>query len=46
MGFALAGSIRFANTDSNSYNNACTDRHAYCNAYSNIETYPQRHTKA
>jgi hypothetical protein len=88
LGFALAGSIRFANADPNSYryihantdsnsyshtdshpnsyiyadtdsnshshtdshpnsyNNTCADSHAYCDAYSNIDTYPQRHTKA
>jgi len=26
-------------------NNTCADSHACCNAYSNIHTWPQRHTK-
>ena len=30
----------------NSYNNTCADSHPYRNAYSNIDTYAQRHTKA
>ena len=36
----------YADAYTNSYNNTCADSHAYRNAYSNIDTYPQRHTKA
>ena len=40
------GPNHYAYTYTNSYNNTCADSHAYRNAYSNIDTYPQRHTKA
>ena len=46
LGFALAGSIRFANADPNSYRYIHADTYADSNSYSHTDTHPNSYIYA